>query len=103
MRERHNIDPHGITNPWHAAIASFVSFAIGAILPLLAILLSAPALRVPVTFAATLAGLALTGTVAAWIGGGSRLRAAVRVTVGGTLALATTYLIGALLGTAVIA
>ncbi|SDQ78472.1 VIT1/CCC1 transporter family protein [Thermostaphylospora chromogena] len=103
MRERHNIDPHGVTNPWHAAIASFVSFAIGAVLPLLAILLPAPDLRVPVAFAATLAGLALTGAVAAWIGGGSRLRAAVRVTAGGTLALATTYLIGTLLGTAITA
>ncbi|MDD9207960.1 VIT1/CCC1 transporter family protein, partial [Georgenia sp. 10Sc9-8] len=75
-------------------------FILGALLPLLAILLPAPALRVPITFVATLVGLALTGAVAAGIGGGSRLRAAVRVVVGGALALAATYLIGVLLGTA---
>lgn len=98
LRERHNIDPDDVTNPWHAAIASFAAFAIGALLPLLAILLPPMDLRVPVTFAATLLGLALTGTVAAWIGGGSRLRAALRVTIGGALALAATYGAGALLG-----
>ncbi|MEY9213706.1 VIT1/CCC1 transporter family protein [Thermobifida halotolerans] len=100
MRERHNIDPDEVTSPWHAAIASFAAFAAGALLPLLAILLPAPDLRVPVAFGATLLGLALTGAVAAGIGGGSQLRAAARVTVGGALALAATYLIGSLLGTA---
>ena len=54
----------------------------------------------PVTFVATLAALALTGTLGAWIGGGSRARAATRVVVGGALALAATFLVGSLLGTA---
>ncbi|WP_241661286.1 VIT1/CCC1 transporter family protein [Thermomonospora catenispora] len=98
LRERHNIDPDDVTNPWHAAIASFLAFAIGALLPLLAILLPPVDLRVPVAFTATLLGLALTGTVAAWIGGGSRLRAALRVTIGGALALAATYGAGTLFG-----
>ncbi|MDA3627247.1 VIT family protein, partial [Saccharopolyspora sp. WRP15-2] len=99
VRERHGINQDGVANPWHAAIASFASFAIGAVLPMLAILLPGPDLRVPVTFAATLAALALTGAIAAWIGGGSRTRAAIRVVVGGALALGATYAIGALLGT----
>ncbi|GAA2718687.1 VIT family protein [Actinocorallia aurantiaca] len=99
LRERHNLDPDDVTSPWHAAIASFVAFALGALLPLLAILLPAPHLRVPVAFAATLAGLAVAGTTAALIGGGSWIRAAFRVTAGGALALAATYLTGALLGT----
>ncbi|MEV0053124.1 VIT family protein [Saccharopolyspora shandongensis] len=99
VRERHGIDQDDVASPWHAAIASFLSFTIGAVLPMLAILLPGPGLRVPVTFAATLAALALTGTVAAWIGGGSRMRAAVRVVVGGALALGATYAVGALLGT----
>ncbi len=100
MRERHNIDPDEVTSPWHAALASFLAFTVGALLPMLAILLPPPELRVPVAFGATLLGLALTGAVAAGIGGGSQLRAAARVTVGGALALAATYLIGSLLGTA---
>ena len=99
MRERHNIDPDEVTSPWHAAIASFLAFAVGALLPLLAILLPSPELRVPVAFGATLLGLALTGAIAAGIGGGSQLRAAARVTLGGALALAVTYAIGSLIGT----
>lgn len=100
LRERHNIDATDVASPWHAAVASFLAFTLGALLPLLAILLPGASLRVPVTFVATLVGLALTGAVAAAIGGGSRLRASVRVLVGGTLALGATYLIGSLLGTA---
>ncbi|MGW1681521.1 VIT1/CCC1 transporter family protein [Saccharopolyspora sp. NPDC002376] len=99
VRERHGIDQDDVASPWHAAIASFLAFSIGAVLPMLAILLPGPGLRVPVTFAATLTALALTGAIAAWIGGGSRARAAARVVVGGALALGATYAVGALLGT----
>ncbi|KAE8763699.1 VIT1/CCC1 transporter family protein [Georgenia thermotolerans] len=100
LRARHNIDPDDVVSPWHAALASAVSFLAGAVLPMLAILLPPEPVRVPVTFVATLAALALTGTLAAWIGGGSRARAATRVVVGGALALAATFLVGSLLGTA---
>ncbi|MGA4668854.1 VIT1/CCC1 transporter family protein [Propionibacteriaceae bacterium Y1923] len=99
LRERHNIDASDVASPWHAAAASFIAFAVGALLPLLAILLPGPELRVPITFVATLTGLALTGAVAAGIAGGSKRRAATRVVLGGALALAATYLIGSLLGT----
>lgn len=93
-----NIDETDIVSPWHAAFASAVAFTIGAILPMLAILLPPAGIRVPVTFAAVLVALALTGAVGAWIGGGSKPRAAVRVVVGGALALAATFIIGNLLG-----
>jgi VIT1/CCC1 family predicted Fe2+/Mn2+ transporter len=65
---------------------------------MLAVLLPPPDVRVQVTFVAVLLALALTGALGAWIGGGSRLRAAVRVVVGGALALAATFSIGNLLG-----
>ena len=93
-----NIDEDGIVSPWHAAFASAVAFTLGALLPLLSILLPPPALRVPLTFASVLLALALTGAVGAWIGGSSRTRAAVRVVVGGALALAATFSLGSLLG-----
>nr|WP_244925377.1 VIT1/CCC1 transporter family protein [Georgenia faecalis] len=99
VRARHTIDADDVASPWHAALASFLAFAVGALLPLAAILLPPTDVRVPVTFAVTLAALALTGAVAAGIGGGSRRRAAVRVVVGGTVALVVTYGIGLLLGT----
>ncbi|MFH5823864.1 VIT family protein [Georgenia sp. AZ-5] len=92
------IDQDDVVSPWHAALASAVAFSIGAALPMLAILLPPPASRVAITFVVTLLALSLTGYVAAWIGGGSRARAAVRVVVGGALALAATFLIGNLLG-----
>ncbi|TRW43516.1 hypothetical protein FJ693_17395 [Georgenia yuyongxinii] len=87
-----------VVSPWHAAVAPAVAFTIGAVLPMLAILLSPEAVRVPLTSAATLVSLALTGTIALWIGGGSTLRAAARVVLGGGLALAATFLIGSLIG-----
>jgi vacuolar iron transporter family protein len=99
LRAKHNLDLDDVVSPWHAALASAVAFTIGAVLPLLAILLPPEPVRVPVTFAATLVALALTGTLASWIGGGSKFRAAARVVLGGGLALAVTFLIGSLLGT----
>jgi VIT1/CCC1 family predicted Fe2+/Mn2+ transporter len=96
------IDQHDLVNPWHAAISSAIAFTLGALLPLIAILLPPPEWRVPVTFAAVLIALALTGTVSARLGGASRSRAAIRLVLGGALALAATWLVGTLLGTTVI-
>jgi VIT1/CCC1 family predicted Fe2+/Mn2+ transporter len=93
-----NIDEQDIVSPWHAAFASAIAFTLGAILPMLAILLPPENIRVAVTFGAVLLALAVTGAVGAWIGGGSKTRAGARVVVGGGLALATTFTIGNLLG-----
>ena len=65
---------------------------------MLAILLPPPGNRVPLTFVTVLVALALTGALGAWIGGGSKARAAMRVVLGGALALAATFTIGNLLG-----
>jgi len=97
------IDQHDLVNPWHAAISSAVSFTIGALLPLLAILLPPVQWRIPVTFVAVLVALAATGAISARIGGASRLRASIRLVVGGALALAVTWAIGTLLGTSGVA
>jgi VIT1/CCC1 family predicted Fe2+/Mn2+ transporter len=94
------IDQEDVVSPWHAAFASAISFTIGGVLPLLTIL-TPPAVRIPLTFVVVLVALAVTGYVAAWIGGSSRGRAMLRVVVGGALALVATFLIGALLGTTV--
>src|SRR5580692_2803752 len=64
-----HISPDDLANPVQAAAASALSFTLGALLPLLAILLPPATWRVPVTFLAVLAALALTGTVSARIGG----------------------------------
>ena len=93
------IDQDDLVNPWHAALSSAVAFTLGALLPLLAILLPPPDWRVPVTFAAVLLALAATGAIGAVIGGSAPVRASVRLVVGGALALVATWLIGTLLGT----
>lgn len=93
-----NIGEEDIVSPWHAAFASAIAFTLGAVLPMLAILLPPENIRVAVTFGAVLLALALTGALGAWIGGGSKVRAAMRVVVGGGLALVATFTIGNLLG-----
>lgn len=93
-----NIDEDDEASPWQAAYASAAAFTIGAMLPLLAILLPPEAWRIPVTFIAVLLALALTGTLSAAIGGSSKSTSAVRLVLGGALALAATYGIGSALG-----
>ncbi len=93
-------DEDDVVNPWHAASASAVSFTLGAILPLLAVLLPPEAWRVPITFVAVLLALAITGALGARIGGGSLARAASRVVIGGAIALAFTFTVGRMLGAA---
>ncbi|MGO4202012.1 VIT family protein [Rhodococcus sp. TAF43] len=92
------IDPNDLTNPWQAASASAIAFTVGAILPMLAILLPPASARIPVTFVAMLVALAITGSISARLGGADRSRAVIRVVSGGALAMAVTYGIGQLLG-----
>lgn len=92
------IDPDELTNPWQAAMSSALSFTVGALLPLIAILLPPVSLRIPVTVAAVLIALIVTGAVSAELGGARKQRAVVRNVIGGGLALAITYAIGHLVG-----
>jgi VIT1/CCC1 family predicted Fe2+/Mn2+ transporter len=96
-----SIDPEDLTSPWQAAGASALAFTLGAVLPLLAILLPPPAWRVPACVAVVLVTLAVAGWVGAVLGGGHRTVAVARVVIGGGLGLAITYLIGHLFGTAI--
>jgi len=93
-----HIDPNDLTNPWHAAYASALAFLAGAIIPLIAIVAPPASLRIPVTFAAVLAALVITGSLSAHIGGANKMRATLRVVVGGALAMAITFGIGKAFG-----
>jgi VIT1/CCC1 family predicted Fe2+/Mn2+ transporter len=80
--------------PIQAAAASAASFLIGALLPLLTILVS-PANRITeVTTAAALLALALLGALSAHAGGASRRRSALRMLFWGALAMGLTALVG---------
>lgn len=95
------IDPEDLANPRAAAGASALSFTLGALLPLVAILLPPSSWRVPVTVVAVLIALAATGALSARLGNSAAGRAVVRVLVGGALGLALTYEIGHLFGTVI--
>ena len=95
------IDPDELTNPWHAAMSSAIAFTVGALLPMLAILLPPPSMRIPITFVAVLIALGITGWVSARLGGANPVRATQRVVIGGALAMAITYGIGRLVGVVV--
>ncbi|MGL5859128.1 MAG: VIT1/CCC1 transporter family protein [Angustibacter sp.] len=95
-----HLDPGDLTSPWQAAFASAVTFTVGALLPLVAILLPPPGGRVPVTAIAVLAALMLTGWISATLGQAMRRRAVLRTVAGGALAMTVTYLVGRTVGSA---
>ena len=95
------IDPNDLTSAWHAAFASMIAFTIGAVLPLLTILLVSETARLAVTVAAVAVALALTGWLSARLGYAPAGRAIARNVAGGLFAMAATYAIGSLLGTRV--
>ncbi len=91
------IDPEELTDPWHAAGASFLAFTVGALLPLLAIVLPPSSVRVQVTMAAVIAALVLPGWLSARLGGAKVGPAVGRNVLGEAIAMGITYAGGALL------
>lgn len=87
--------------PTQAAIASAGSFAAGAAMPLLTVLAVPASILIPSVFVLSLVFLATLGILGARIGGAPAMRAAVRVTLGGALAMGITSAVGALFGTIV--
>ncbi len=95
------IDPDELTSPWAAAGASFLSFTVGALIPLLVILVPAGGWRIWLTVAAVLVGLTVTGFVSARLGGAPAGRAVLRNAGMGAATMAFTWAVGKAFGTAV--
>ncbi|MFN8126160.1 MAG: VIT family protein [Candidatus Nanopelagicales bacterium] len=94
-REELGIEPGEFTNPWAAALSSMVSFTLGALLPLIAILLTPESMvRVVVTIVAMIVALSVTGFLSARLGGAPIARAMIRNAAGGAFAMIVTYVIG---------
>jgi VIT1/CCC1 family predicted Fe2+/Mn2+ transporter len=87
--------------PVQAALTSAATFAVGAAMPLLMVVVSPATVIVPIVSAASLGFLALLGAIGARAGGANVPRATARVTFWGALAMALTAGIGAIVGTAV--
>lgn len=99
-RDELGISDTSAAQPVQAAIASAATFAVGAALPLMVVFVSPqPMLSVAVA-ASSLVFLAALGSLAARAGGSSVMTAAMRVTFWGALAMALTYIVGALFGVA---
>ncbi|MGV8907435.1 MAG: VIT1/CCC1 transporter family protein [Propionicimonas sp.] len=92
------INPDELTSPWVAAVSSAVSFTIGSVLPLVAIVFAPMELKVIVTVAAVAVALIITGFLSARAGGTPIGRAILRNLAGGLLAMGVTYWIGRLVG-----
>ena len=87
--------------PIQAALTSAASFAVGALMPLLAVAAVPDSALIAVVSATSLVFLAILGGVAARVGGARVSIGAVRVTFWGALAMALTAGVGSLFGTAV--
>ena len=101
LRMHFNIDPEDVVNPWHAAIASLLAFTAGGIIPFAVIVASPAAWRIPATIVAVVVALIVVGLVSARVGNASKVRAMLRVVIGGVVAMLATYGVGILFGATV--
>jgi VIT1/CCC1 family predicted Fe2+/Mn2+ transporter len=99
---RDELGLHEITRarPVQAATVSALTFAAGAAVPVLTLLVAPAAARAWTIAVVALVFLGVAGAVAARVGNAPRVRATARVMIGGGAAMAATAIIGSLLGTA---
>ena len=100
MREELGLHEATLARPIQAAMVSAGGFASLAMLPIVALLVAPPSLRLAAIAIVSLVGLGALGAVGAHLGGARKVRAALRVVVGGVAAMAVTAVIGRLLGAA---
>jgi len=101
VRDELGIDPAALSRPMQAAWISAASFSLLALVPIVVLLVAPAQWRIPAIAAVSLASLAALGAFGAHLGGAPLGRAALRVTVGGALAMAVTAAIGRALGVSV--
>jgi VIT1/CCC1 family predicted Fe2+/Mn2+ transporter len=101
LRDELGIDQASLARPLQAAWISAASFAFFAVVPIAALLVAPAALRIPLIAGLSLVSLTALGAFGGYLGGAPVGRAALRVTLGGALAMAVTALIGRILGVSV--
>lgn len=101
LKDELGIDETSLARPLQAAWVSASSFASMALVPIVALLVAPPSLRVPAIAVLSLVSLAVLGAFGGHLGGAPMGRAALRVTIGGGLAMAVTAAIGRLFGVSV--
>jgi VIT1/CCC1 family predicted Fe2+/Mn2+ transporter len=98
LRDELGIDPRALARPLQAAWISAVSFGSFGLVPMVALLVAPATFRAGVIAVASLVSLAVLGALGGHLGGASPSRAALRVTVGGGIAMGVTALIGRVVG-----
>lgn len=100
-RDELGISESTTARPVQAALTSAATFAVGAAMPLLMVVVSPASLLVPIVSAASLGFLAVLGAIGAGAGGANVVRATARVTFWGAMAMVLTAGIGKVFGTVV--
>jgi len=100
-RDELGIDMASLARPVQASVVSALSFMVGAILPIVVVALAPASSRVVLTMVVTIVGLVVLGSIGARLGGAPPGRAAIRVFLGGSLALAISLGIGRVTGNVV--
>ncbi len=95
-----NIDPNDLTDPFHAAYASGLAILSGAIIPIIAVLVTPLPHVIYVTFISVIVALIITGMLSASAGGASKRKATFRVVCGGLIAMLVTFAVGNIFGVA---
>jgi VIT1/CCC1 family predicted Fe2+/Mn2+ transporter len=101
LRDELRLETESIARPLQAAWISATSFACFATVPIVALLIAPASQRIPAISVLSLVSLAALGAFGGHLGGAPLGRAALRVTIGGGLAMAVTAVIGRLLGVSV--
>jgi VIT1/CCC1 family predicted Fe2+/Mn2+ transporter len=98
VRVKYGITEALSARPLQAALASACSFALGSAIPLLGLLASTPARKIVWGVVLALVALVGCGVLAGGASGSSRTRAAIRIVLGGGIAMAVSFLLGRLVG-----
>lgn len=96
VAEKYGIEVEEFTNPWHAAISSFIAFVAGAIFPMLSIVFFSASYRIPATVVIVALSLLGTGYTSAKLGKAPIKNVMIRNLVIGLLTMTVTYLVGQL-------
>ena len=96
VEEKYGIEYEEFTNPWHAAISSFISFFLGSLPPMLSITIFPSDYRIPATVLIVGVALLLTGYTSAKLGKAPTKTAMIRNLAIGLLTMGVTFLLGQL-------
>jgi len=98
LAEELGISESNRARPLQAALSSAAAFALGAALPVIAVVIAPASLRAILVIVVSMLALGALGWLGAYLGGASPLRPIARVLIGGAVAMAITMGIGALVG-----